>query len=430
MTAGDVTSLNCTQCGAGLSVYGGGRVKVHVCPYCNSALDAQHDYKVLARYADLPRPRTPFKLGSSASLMGVKFTVIGTIGWIERYEGQTWRWVDHQVFSPTHGYAWLTWEEGEVVFTRKVRGRSSPSWYTESQIENAPQRPVVRFEGESYRYYDSGKPRPTFIEGEFNYMPDLEARPFYASFLGKKQMLTMISEGEEREFEISELLPRDATLSAMGASPESWPRGGKIHPLRVFERNPTAAFARNVLIVGGVAALMLASVMATFGDNIASKSQLQIDSLQPLPFVVTEAAGLVQVEIETDVKNGWVWLEGEITNAREEVVSAFEDGAEYYSGRDSEGRWSEGSRRVRVRADLPVGDYLLTLTTLENVGDAKWSGRPAKTASVRIRQGVSYLAWLICAGAIMLVCGLVFLAQRGNHNLSRWSGSDWSDEDD
>jgi hypothetical protein len=430
VTSSDLTTLNCTQCGAGLSVYGGGRVKIHVCSYCGSALDAQHDYKVLARYDDLPRPRTPFKLGSSATLLGVKFTVIGTIAWQERYQGQTWRWVDHQVFSPTHGYAWLTWEDGEAVFTRKVRGHVSPAWYTESQIEHAAQRPHVRFEGQRFAYYDSGRPRPTFVEGEFNYVPTLDARPYYASFLGKTQMLKMVGEGDEREYELSELLPREATLRAMGANPKSWPASWKTHPLKVFERHPVAAFARNALLGASVAALILAAVMSTFDERISRTSLPQIGAMDPVPFSVTQAAGLVQVDIETDIKNGWVWLEGEITNAGDEVVAAFEDGAEYYTGRDSEGRWSEGSRRIRVRADLPIGDYVLSLTALENVGDKKWSGKQANSAVVSIRHGVSYLTWLISAGVFMLVCGSLFLAQRGVHSHGRWSGSDWVDEDD
>ena len=43
----------------------------------------------------------------------VPFTVIGTIAWVEYYAQRSWHWVDHQVYSPTHGYGWLT-VEGRV----------------------------------------------------------------------------------------------------------------------------------------------------------------------------------------------------------------------------------------------------------------------------------------------------------------------------
>ncbi len=43
MSEADVHKLNCTECGAGLDVLGGGRVKSHICSYCGAELDAQDD---------------------------------------------------------------------------------------------------------------------------------------------------------------------------------------------------------------------------------------------------------------------------------------------------------------------------------------------------------------------------------------------------
>ena len=78
--------LNCTQCGAGLDVLGGGRVKTHICSYCGSELDAQDDYKVIQQFRDMIRPRSPFDLGMKGELWGTEFTIIGTIGWNEYYD--------------------------------------------------------------------------------------------------------------------------------------------------------------------------------------------------------------------------------------------------------------------------------------------------------------------------------------------------------
>lgn len=124
--SGTLTTVNCTSCGAGLDVLGGGRVKTHVCPYCAAALDAQDDYKVVARYRDLPRPDSPFRIGATGQIDGVEFTVIGTMEWTERWKSDVWTWVDHQVYSPTHGYGWLTWEDDHVTYSRKVRGSTNP----------------------------------------------------------------------------------------------------------------------------------------------------------------------------------------------------------------------------------------------------------------------------------------------------------------
>ena len=126
----DIKSINCTSCGAGLNVLGGGRVQVMVCGYCGTELDAQDDFAKLRKFSDLRRPTSPFSIGMTGAIDGVVFTVIGTLGMRETWNRQVWTWVEHQVFSPTHGYAYLTFEDGKLSFTRRYRGSTRPSWIT------------------------------------------------------------------------------------------------------------------------------------------------------------------------------------------------------------------------------------------------------------------------------------------------------------
>ncbi len=427
MRHAELISLNCTQCGGALDVRGGGRVRVHVCHYCGAALDAQADYKVLTRYRDLPRPKAPFALGQTGQIGGVAFTVIGTIGWQEMYAGRKWNWVDHQLYSPTHGYAWLTWEDGWAVFTRKVRGAATPGWLSSRVIESAEQRPTVRFDGASFTYFASGRKWPTFIEGEFNYAPTMDMRPQYRSLLGRHRMLHMQRTDSEVEFELSELPPRDKTLLAFGAVPAKWPKERRVHPLSPYDLGPLAAFTRDCLVGGAVLALVLTAVLSALDSRVTRQSLAVVPAVEPVPFEITSDRGLVEFELVSDVQNGWIGLEGEVLDAGQNVVSAFADGAQYYSGRDSEGRWSEGSRRMRVRTHLPVGQYTLALAVDENVGDPKWSGRPASKLDVTIRQGVARLFWILGLGAAFLVSFMLFLAARGWHHSRRYATSDWSD---
>ncbi len=69
MSAPDtLRSINCTSCGAGLSVLGGGRVAARGCEYCGALLDAQDNYKILEKYDKAPRPDSPISLGSLGEL--------------------------------------------------------------------------------------------------------------------------------------------------------------------------------------------------------------------------------------------------------------------------------------------------------------------------------------------------------------------------
>src|SRR3712207_7000282 len=43
-----------------------------------------------------------------------------------RSEGKGARWVSHQLFSPTHDYSWLTYDNGHVIFSRRTRDVPEP----------------------------------------------------------------------------------------------------------------------------------------------------------------------------------------------------------------------------------------------------------------------------------------------------------------
>lgn len=76
-------------------------------------------------------------LGATTMIGHDEFTVIGTMAWTEYHAGRMWVWVDHEIYSPTHGYAWLTVEDGFVTFARKSREVPSPDYVSKSRIETS-----------------------------------------------------------------------------------------------------------------------------------------------------------------------------------------------------------------------------------------------------------------------------------------------------
>ncbi|OUD12536.1 DUF4178 domain-containing protein [Thioflexithrix psekupsensis] len=119
--------INCTQCGAPLTLLGGHQVHSRVCEYCGAVLDTQENYAVVAQYQEMQEkmPNLPLKIGMKGLLRGVEFTIIGFIEYAyrERNEPEEY-WVSYQLYSPTHGYVWLTWEykrPKRYEFSRRVR---------------------------------------------------------------------------------------------------------------------------------------------------------------------------------------------------------------------------------------------------------------------------------------------------------------------
>lgn len=420
---GETLKLNCTECGAGLDVLGGGRVKTHVCSYCGAELDAQDDYKVIQQFRDMKRPETPFDLGMTGTIWGVEFTVIGTMAWAEYHGGKSWHWVEHQIFSPTHGYAWLTVENGYVTFTRKSREASQPAGISESTIESVEHRPSVRFQGQTFRYYSSGRASPTFIEGEFNFRPSMDDSIRYVSLMGGARMLDIVESGREREYEVSELPDQAAILKSFGVAPGRRPRPRGVHPLDALERTPLQSFLRNLAMVATAASVALGIGLSFKGEQIAASASQSVKKELTLPFEVTNGTGLTEITITADAFNSWAWFEAELADSEGVPVAAFERGVEYYKGSD----WKEGSQRARTRLDLQPGTYTLFLEMAEAKVD--WTGgREARVMSAHVRQGVASTGWMWGITALFGVITFLFLGQRFWRYSRRWSGSDWSDD--
>ena len=110
---GQVRSINCTQCGAPLTLHGGHRVESLTCGFCGSVLDAHEDFKVVRTYADLKRPYSPLALGMSGKIKDVEFTIIGMVQYRDAWHDS---WLEYAIYSPTHGYAWVAYEHGHFLF--------------------------------------------------------------------------------------------------------------------------------------------------------------------------------------------------------------------------------------------------------------------------------------------------------------------------
>lgn len=428
--ATEVRAINCTACGAGLDVLGGGRVLVHICPYCGAELDASADYRVLSQYDGLERPDSPLRIGMRGPLRGVEFTVIGTLGMAETWRGRTWSWVEHQVFSPTHGYGWLTWEEGHLLWTRKYRGRVDPLWMSSERVETADARPYVESDGRTFRYYETSFPRITFAEGEFNWRPRIGDQSAVISMLADGEMLDFVETATEREVERTTYLPLAETLEAFGAEPREAPH--HVHPVQPPWRLRDDVW---MLVAGGLiglACLVMGGLMAAdTGRPVVEERSFAVEDLpQEVEFELTDTEKLALIRIRADVSNSWAWLEAGLTGP--DGAPVFEAGREigYYSGRDGDGAWTEGSQTATLRFHPPqAGSYTLELA-VPDAGTWERAGKAVNFVTLSVREGARSGAWLMLVAVLLILPGAAAMLGRTWSRAKRWKGSDWSEEDD
>ncbi|MEP0961937.1 MAG: DUF4178 domain-containing protein [Roseobacter sp.] len=429
MTAATIRAINCTSCGAGLDILGGGRVQIQVCPYCGSALDAQEDFRVIAKYSDLERPETPLKLGDSGVIDDVDFTVIGIIGWVENYRGARWQWVDHQIFSPTHGYCWITYEDsGHLTLTRKVR-KHPLRWLSPTGVESAETRPAVWLDGKRYAYYETSTAQIDFLEGSFNWAPVLHQSVATITLIKGDEMisLTQSAENNEREVERTRLLKEDELQSFGLAQPINAP----IHPLAMPKRWRHYTFALTACLISCVFALFsLFLLHSSRGDVITSISQVPLHDLPlELNFEVPKEANLVSVTVSTDVSNGWAYFDLDLHSEEEDIAHMGGVEVSYYTGWDSDGTWHEGSQ-FETFTFIPSapGAHSLEIEMSE-VGTGEMSGFQTNshfTATVWARQ----YSWRPMAGVALILSALAS-AMIGHDWLRKqavFRKSDWSDD--
>ncbi|WP_306046404.1 DUF4178 domain-containing protein [Nioella sp. MMSF_3534] len=450
--AAATTSVNCTSCGAGLDVLGGGRVMVHICPYCGAELDAQDNYAVIAKFDGLQRPDSPFRIGMSGKIRGADYTVIGMLEFRERYRGQTWTWIDHQLYSPTHGYAWLTIEDGHLVFTRRYR---RPVWLSEGQVERANHPPTITIDGERYRYYETSTGEITFAEGEFTWAPKIGDKTTTVTVLSDEAMLGFSQTNQEREVYRSELVDSAEVSASFGVSNPPVPQG--VHPMTPYQSGGNDRFMLITSLIALVACIVLAIFFDTrngtlVGDPIVLETR-QIPAA--VPITIPNVTGPVRLTFD-----GTPYVAPTLANppslpvyARASIDLAHPDGrsvpeaprrAVVTVGGQRQGA-AAGSRNHTelVFPSAMAGDYQLNL---------RWSGQGPTSANtragfegeitsasqlhfsegnvtIRTYAGISSGYWLYRLAVVFLILAIVALLGKWNFNRKRWSGSDWTSED-
>ncbi|WP_179380628.1 DUF4178 domain-containing protein [Jannaschia marina] len=417
-------SINCTNCGAGLEVLGGGRVTTQVCGYCGAALDANDAYRVLEVWDGMERPSSPFRLGMSAEIDGATYTIIGTLGMQEEYKGRYWDWVDHQLFSPTHGYAWLTVEDGFCVLTRKLRDGPMGEFLTPTEVRRASSPPRVAWKGTSYRYYSTTNWETNYVEGEFNFRPSRGRRGTTVSVMSddpKDGMLhfLMPEGGDEREIERSHLWPEAPAAFGVDRAPR--PHGQ--HPLQ--DIRPTFG----PFMIAWFAGLSVVSVILAFVVLAIQPGPTRLYSGAPteipseLGFTVTDTSKPASLVLRQSLNNAFAGYEVKMTGPDGKVLADTYREISYYSGGSGDDAWSEGSRRQSLNfVPEATGDYTVAVTRDES------ATHPANLR-ITFEEGRRNSFWLWAVALLFAVVAIAIPFFGLSRRAGRWKGSDWHSED-
>lgn len=343
-----VRTVSCPNCGGSLEVRAAGYSVSLGCRYCGSIVDiSRPEVALIAAYN---REAATFTLppGVRGTLFGTEWQVIGAL---RRSDGEA-TWDEYLLFNPYIGYRWLVASEGEWQFGTMLLDRP------EGDVDSVTWRGARYTRG----MYQPDATTKTVV-GEFYWRVERGDRVRCSSYERGHDSLSR----EETEGEVTWtlLVPVQAReiQKAFGFSQDA--PGGKRRSLYVSRADDSDDLPRMYLIstVAAIMALVLMLVLAgptkravgaikaPFGTTREGQLIGTIAIARPWQFVTIHAQG-------SDFENRWIDIDYSIVDRS---TGQSVDGyglVEHYSGRDSDGAWSEGSRATNTQfGRLPRGTY-------------------------------------------------------------------------
>jgi hypothetical protein len=421
-----VQAINCTACGAPLDVLGGHRVKSLTCGYCGSIMDRHDGFRLIERHREKPeRPYAPIAIGMEGMLKGVLFTIIGMIQYVSHQSGPGWaesyRWISFQLYSPTHGYGWLTRNKGHYFFSRRTRDLPNPAL-----PDGLEQKDAVLLGDRVFQLFERYPAEIAYVEGEFTWTPRRGDRAHVAEAIDPPALFSYERSADELEYSIGEYMNAEEVHAAFGLGPPETPEG--VHPAQPFE--PTSilrALAKVGPIFAAIAVFGLILVTITGDGREIARSSMPNPSSRTwtVPFTIANADRPLKIELESPVRNNWVYYDVEITPADgDEPILALGQEISFYEGRDSDGYWSEGSRRADALFKLPApGDYEIEIAASEASGSIP-------PLEIRLYDGVLVKRYVVILLILSILASVALSFARQRFEKRRWADVLEDDDDD
>jgi hypothetical protein len=344
-------TLSCPACGGTLEVRAAGWSVNLACRYCGSILDVSRPEVQIIERHKRTAGQFSLPLGARGSLFDTEWDVIGAM--IRR--GPESLWFEYLLFNPYVGYRWLVEWDGEWQFGIPLLDRP--------EIRND----FVHWQGQRFLQDDDESEAVTgVLVGEFYWRVatgDTARATSYAS-----RDFTLSREDTDGEINWTRLvdLPPGEVETAFGtAPPRPAPQSRSALRARSSETRKSDDLGRVCLLVLASAILALlativiagpaerasGTVTAPFGSTREGQKIGAITVRRAWQFVTVTASG-------EDFDNRWIELDYRLVDR---ATGQSIDGyglSEHYSGRDSDGTWTEGSRSASTLfGQIPRGTY-------------------------------------------------------------------------
>lgn len=403
MSESTVRSINCTSCGAPLKLHGGRKIRSLTCEYCGAVMNPQDEFSLLTQFSEQQPPtHSPLKTGDQGKLKGVLFTVVGIIEWST--DGESW--IDYQVFSPTHGYAWLVYETGHWVFLRRTRHLpNKPLWNLESKAK-------IKVKQQTFLFYEKFYAKISYVAGELTWVARVGDSTLLAESIDPPYLFSEEKNEKETESYLGEYIDADDIKREFKIS-ENYPVA-PVHRLKPYQSKflqPFAKVAKPFALLSFIISFAILIFMQ--GERMTVKPVVmkntgngQVES--SYEFSISKPNHLILLTLDTHSAN-------ELLNARIKQQATGKTIINLGKANAKTGAYRIDKRIRRVEASFEVpkaGIYTLSFSAKTQL--------PVKRVSLMMKEnhvGSRYFFWLLLFSlAIILISSF----SRRSFESQRW----------
>jgi hypothetical protein len=290
------------------------------------------------------------------------------------------------------------------------------------------------FDGETFRHFQSSTATTAYVVGEFPWEIRAGDRVSFSEYVAPPRLLSAEREVEDTTWSLGRYVPGEEVWRAFSL-PGSAPRAQG-----VFANQPSpyagrpSRFWKAFLLLAALVVVALGARALTaarepvfsFGHTFAPGPGEA--SLVTPEFEIASGPSNLEVHIETDLSNSWTYFHLALIETGSGEALDFGSEVSYYSGRDSDGQWTEGSQRGAVMLpQVSPGRYYLRV---EPETDAAQRA-PVHYTIKLLRDVPIYWPYLVTLGLLALP-PIVVTMRAMSFEGRRWAESDdaGGDEDD
>lgn len=417
MAGAKLHSFTCPQCGGTVLLRALGQSITAICGSCHALIDTNNQiYKLIKKSQERRQRKQHLQLGQRGLLKGTLWEVIG---YLEREDQQYhFAWSEYLLYNPLKGFRWLAEADGHWNFIT-----------TRPQVISADFFTKTHFEGRTYLLFNKGQATTTYAIGEFYWRVKVGDVVDMSDFICPPLMLSCERNRNELIWSQGEYTSPETIRNAFQLT-MSLPEPNGVAANQPREVNPSLHWSvpRQWLAFAALITLVQFFQACTAKQNIVLTFPLTLapidtgKTIATPPFQLSGGTDNLEVEIRSNAYNSWFEVDGDLVNDSNGASEDFNSGVEYYTGTDSDGRWSEGSQSAStIVSSIPEGQYHLNLTP---TGEAFQRGGTA--AQVLVTRSVPMWSnWILAMIALSLFPIWSWWRDR-SFEIERWSQSDYS----